>query len=120
MYPVPITNFKETYKAYMNYYIANNGSNKFEKIYDEVTNSPKVRQLFQWSVSNRTAPTSKDVLIAIVSTKYFIIAKNTTRGIGGLVALFYWDETINRKLNLATEEEMTHKIKSVFDQFSMY
>jgi hypothetical protein len=39
---------------------------------------------------------------------------------GGLVALFYWDETINRKLNLATEEEMTHKIKSVFDQFSMY
>jgi len=115
-YPVPITNFNETYQAYKNYYIAKNGSNKFEKIFDEVTNSTQLKQLYQLSVSNRIAPTSADFLVAIVSIKYFIIAKNSTRVMGGLIGLFYWNETINRKMNLATEEEMTHKIKSVFDQ----
>jgi hypothetical protein len=112
-YPVPITNFNEpikpikTLKLKMGAIIRKN----LMKLLIQPT-----KTCMSMSVSNRIAPTSADFLVAIVSIKYFIIAKNSTRVMGGLIALFYWNETINRKMNLATEEEMTHKIKSVFDQ----
>ncbi|HHT21852.1 MAG TPA: hypothetical protein GXZ87_00865 [Bacteroidales bacterium] len=119
MPPVPITTFQETYQAYKNYYIARNGSNKFERIYDDITNSSKIDQILQWSINNRIAPNAKDFLIIVHTMSFFIIAKNETRAMGAIVALYYWNERVNRKYCLATEKEMSEKIKSVFGQLSM-
>lgn len=119
MPPVPISTFQETYQAYKNYYIARNGSNKFERIFDEITNSNKINKTLQWSVNNRTPPTSKDFLINVHSMSYFIIAKNETRAMGAIVALYYWNEKVNKTYHLATEQDMSDKMKSVFGQLSM-
>jgi hypothetical protein len=119
MPPVPITTFIETYQAYKNYYIARNGSNKFEKIFDDIINSPKINQIFQWSVNNQKAPTSMDFLIVVHSMSYFIIAKNETRAMGAIVALYYWNERINKIYHLVSDQDMSDKIKSVFGQLSM-
>ncbi len=119
MLPFPITTFIQTYKAYKNYYISNNGSNKFEKIYDTVINSDKIKTTLQWSVNNRKAPSSADFLINIHSIGYFIIAKNETRAMGALVALYYWNESVNNHYHFANEQDMSDKIRSVFGQLSM-
>src|ERR1035437_4371506 len=107
MLPFPITTFNETYHAYKNYFIAKNGSNKFEKIYDIVTNSDKIKQTIQLSVNYSNAPSSADFLINIHSIPYFILAKNETRAMGAIVALYIWNEKVNTRYNFATERDMS-------------
>ena len=119
MLPFPITTFNETYLAYKQYFIARNGSNKFEKAYDTVTNSDKIYKILQWSVGNRAAPSSKDFLIQIHLISYFIFAKNETRAMGAIIALHYWNERVNKIHHIASEHEMSDKIRSVFGQLSM-
>jgi hypothetical protein len=119
MLPFPITTFNETYQAYKQYYIARNGSDKFEKTYDIITNSEKIKKIFQWSINNGKAPTTKDFLIDIHSMSYFIFAKNETRAMGAIIALYYWNERINKSYHFATEQDLSDKIKSVFGQLSM-
>ena len=119
MLPFPITTFNETYLAYKQYFIARNGSDKFEKAYDIITNSEKINKILQWSVNNKKAPTSKDFLIDIHTMSYFIFAKNETRAMGAIIALYYWNERVNRNYHFANEQDMSDKIKSVFCQLSM-
>jgi len=119
MPPVPISSFNDTYIAYKSYYIARNGSNKFERIYDDIINSSKINQILQWSVSNRKAPSSADFLVIVHTMSFFIIAKNETRAMGAIVALYYWNERVNKTYHFASEQEMSDKIKSVFGQLSM-
>lgn len=119
MLPFPITTFNDTYLAYKQYFIARNGSNKFEKAYDIVTNSDKINRILQLSADQRIAPTSKDFLIEIHAMSYFIFAKNETRAMGAIIALYYWNERVNNSYHLANERDMSDKIKSVFGQLSM-
>lgn len=119
MLPFDITTFYETYQAYKNYFIARNGSNKFEKAYDIILSSNKIQQILSLSINKRIAPTSKDFLIEIHMIPYFIFAKNETRAMGALIALNYWDERVNNIYCLASERDMSEKIKSVFGQLSM-
>lgn len=119
MLPFPITSFDETYMAYKQYFIARNGSDKFEKIYDVITNSEKINKIHQWSVNNKKAPTSKDFLIDIHTMSYFIFAKNETRAMGAIIALYYWNERVNKFYHISNEQDMSNKIKSVFGQLSM-
>lgn len=119
MLPFPISTFSETYQAYKQYYIARNGSNKFEKAFDVVTSSDKIKMILQWSITNRKAPSSKDFLIEIHAMSYFIFAKNETRAMGAIIALYHWNERINKTYHFASEQDMSDKIKSVFGQLSM-
>ena len=119
MLPFPITTFNETYLAYKQYFIARNGSDKFEKAYDIITNSEKINRIIQWSINNKNAPTSKDFLVEIHTMSYFIFAKNETRAMGAIIALYYWNERVNRVYHFADEQDMSDKIKSVFGQLSM-
>ncbi|MBN2890698.1 MAG: hypothetical protein JXL97_02420 [Bacteroidales bacterium] len=119
MLPFPITTFEETYKAYKNYYISRNGSNKFEKAYDTIVNSDKIGNIMRQSKSRFIAPSAKNFLVEIHTIRYFIFAKNETRAMGALIALYYWNETLNKTNQLASDQEMSEKIKSVFGQLSM-
>lgn len=119
MIPFTITTFNETYNAYKNYYISRNGSNKFEKVFDVISTSSKINSILNWSINNRQAPTSRDFLIEIHTIGFFIFAKNETRAMGALVALYYWNEKVNKNYHLTTDQEMSDKIKSVFGQLSM-
>lgn len=119
MPPVPISTFNDTYLAYKSYYIARNGSNKFERVYDIVTNSEKIIRILQWSVTNRVAPSSQNFLIEIHLISYFIFAKNETRAMGAIIALYNWNERINKTYHLASEQDMSEKIKDVFGLLSM-
>ena len=119
MLPFPITTFNETYLAYKQYYIARNGSNKFEKAYDIITNSAKIDKILKMSINYKSAPTSKDFLIEIHTMAYFIFAKNETTALGAIIALYYWNERVNKRYHFASEQDMSDKIKSVFGQLSM-
>lgn len=119
MIPFPITTFDATYNAFKQYYIARNGSNKFEKAYDIVTNSDKISRLLQLSVRDRVAPTTRDFLIDICAIPYFIFAKTETRALGTIIALHFWNERVNKTYRFASESDMADKIKSVFGQLSM-
>lgn len=119
MPPVQVTNFDDTYRAYKNYYISRNGSVKFEKIYDVVTNHSQCSRILQTSVNQRIAPSAGDFLTCIFSMSYFILAKNESRAMGALVFIFYWNERVNKNYNFATEQQLTNKITSIFGQLSM-
>ena len=120
MPPVQVTNFEDTYRAYKNYYIARNGSNKFEKIYDVVTNHSECSRILQYSVNNRMAPSAGDFLTCIFSMSYFILAKNESRAMGAIVFIYYWNERVNNHYGFATESQLSDKIRSIFGQLSMY
>jgi hypothetical protein len=120
MPPVQVTTFNETYQAYKNYYIARNGSNKFEKIYDVVTNHSECSRVLQVTVNQRITPSAGDFLTCIFSMSYFIIAKNESRAMGALVFIYYWNERVNKTYGFATEQQLSQKITSIFGQLSMY
>lgn len=120
MPPVQITTFNDTYKAYKNYYISRNGSNKFEKIYDVVTNHSECSRILQFSVNQNIAPSAGDFLTSIFSMSYFILAKNESRAMGALVFIYYWNERVNKQYGLAIDTQLCEKIRSVFGQLSMY
>jgi hypothetical protein len=119
MLPFPITTFDDTYQAYKKYYIAKNGSNKYEKIYEIIFNSNKIDFILKHSVSDQIAPTAADFFVQIHAIGYFIFAKNETKALGILIAMNLWNEKINKRYKFATDQEMDHKIKSVFRQLSM-
>lgn len=111
--------FEIIYSSFKSHYIANNGSNKFEKIHREIIESKKVREAFEESARRQISISGTDIFGLIFLLPYFIIAKNETRAMGALVALKFWNESVNRNYTIADKDSVYHKVQVIMHKFSL-
>lgn len=114
MLPFTPTTLEETFKNFSSYYIAHNGLDKYNKIYEKVQKSDKIAVLDGWSIRNKQAATAKDYLATINSIPYFIFASSETCALAAIMAIRLWSERINKVYHFVTEEELSTKIQSIF------
>lgn len=119
MMPFSVGSLEPTYQAFKSYYVAKYGSNKFEKLYDSVANSDRIRNLFRITVTERIAPSGTDFISMILELRYFIIAKNETRAMGAVVALRFWNEQVNHVHHFATPEQIDQKLQVIFNKWGL-
>jgi hypothetical protein len=120
MLPFQITTLEATFKDFRAYYIMQNGTEKYESLYNKVASSDKFSRLFGESLRMQVAPTVKDFIYTIALMPYFLFAKGETRALGVLIAIRLWDERVNKVYGMITETELDRKVQSVFDQLSVY
>ena len=119
MIQIPTDSLENAYNTLKSYYIANNGSNKFEKIYSEIANSNKFKELCQFSIQNSSGLSGTEFFGLVFSLRYFIIAKTETRVLGALIALKLWNETVNKIYQFADEKAVNFKVKAIFGKFNL-
>jgi hypothetical protein len=119
MVPFPVNSLEPTYNAFKSYYTSKNGSTKFEKIFDTVSNSPLVNNAFLETAQRRVAPSGTDFFELILSLRYFIFAKNETRALGAVIALKIWEERVNQVYKLATPESIDYKLEIIMKKLNL-
>lgn len=111
---LPYKNFSLTYIEYRESYISNYGRDKFNKAFDAVINHEKTISLLRASKEKRVAPKGSEFCGLIFLMSYFIFAKNDTRAIGAIIALYLWNEKINNELRIADEKHLGWTIEEIF------
>lgn len=80
------------------------GSSKFEKVYDKVINSNKVRKLFEICNEKSMPPGSEDVIYTINSIPYFMFTSNRAQILACVLIMNIWDERYNSFNYFLTDE----------------
>lgn len=119
MIPFQITTLENTFKAFRAYYTSQYGVDKYETLFNKVSTSVKLSQLFGESIRMRITPSVKDYIITMATSPFFIFAKSETRALGVIIAIRLWDERVNKAFGLANQAELDQKTRSVFEQLSV-
>lgn len=90
------------------------GSEKFDKLYDKVSNSKALVSLIGQSVNMRLAPNPGDLLASSGSIPYVVMRFNIGIAVmAALIILKIWDERINAFQHLASEYRLTEIAEKV-------
>lgn len=111
---LPYKNFSLTYIEYREEYISTHGRDKFNRAFDAVLNYEKTISLLRASEEKRVAPKGNEFCGLIFLMPYFIFAKNDTRAIGAIIALYLWNEKINNRLQILDEKHLSWTIEEIF------
>ena len=114
MLPFKLTTFSETYSNYLEYYKYHYGQSKIDEVKRKIQNSNTVKKLFEESRIRRGVLTGKDYVIAMNSITYFMFSKKETIILGALIALRFWNETINSFYYLASEDRLAQIAYKIF------
>lgn len=114
-----ISKFDKIYNSFKSHYIANNGSKKFDRVYQEINNSNKVKEAFLESARRQISLTGSEYFGLVFLLPYFVFAKNETRAMGALVALKLWDESVNRKYAIANKKEVDDIAEVIMRRFNL-
>ncbi len=98
--------FNQTYENYKAHFVNQYGAAKFEKIHSVVTNSDKVKRVLAWSRANHDFPGGQDFGIAINGIFYFVLKNNEFIAMGILIAIQYWNDTVNAYMHLCPDERV--------------
>jgi len=116
---IPTDSLENAYNAFKSYFIAENGSNKFEQVYSEIATSTKFKELCQYSIQNKSGLSGTEFFGLVFYLRYFIFAKNETRALGALVALKLWNDNVNKIYNFADKKSVNYKIETILAKFNL-
>ena len=116
---LPFKTFPLTYLEYREEYISIYGREKFNKAFDAILNFNKTILLFQASEKNKRPPRGNEFFGLVFLIPYFIFAKNDTRAIGSIIALYLWDEKINQKFKMSDGNYFRSTIEEIFSCLRM-
>jgi len=112
--------FHEMYMDYQSEFKNEYGRDKFQKIFNTVTNSNTIIDLIRKAQSLNIAPTGRDITTCILSMPYFIFAKSDTRLMGSIIALYMWDQQVNVYFQLKDIKAMYYTIEDIFGNLGIY
>jgi hypothetical protein len=112
--------YSAMYAGYKLQFIEKYGREKFQNIFDTIIDSKIVKKLFIQAQNLNVAPAGKDYVNAILSMPYFIFAKNDTRIMGSLIALYIWDQNVNIHFKLKDIRQMGYTVDDIFGNLGVY
>lgn len=82
------------------------GQRKFDKIYDKIHSSNKVREFIIKSKRLGLAPYLTHNIELLNEIPYFIFSRGQTMAIGALILLEKWDQEVNQQSLISNSEEL--------------
>lgn len=103
-----------------NYYLRKHGRDKYEKILKKLSDSNKVRSLFDESYKKRLALNNVDFGATINEMMWFMFQSNETQAVAVLALAVFWHTNVNSHLYLKTEKELRDDALMIFKKFQIY
>lgn len=103
-----------------NFYFRKHGRDKFDKILKKLSESSKVRSLFDESYQKRLALNNVDFGATVNSIMWFMIQSNETQAIAVLAMALFWNTNVNSHLYLKTDRELRDDALMIFKKFQIY
>jgi hypothetical protein len=92
------------FQTYFNKFNEEHGSRKTDKIIQTIGGSKYTSDLFKQSIEGNFTPTIKDFETFVFSSNFtFTFASREKVAFASIVMLNLWHDTVNLKMNLATE-----------------
>jgi len=112
---------EEILKHYIqNFYLRKHGRDKAEKVLYKVSDSSKIKKLFEQSAKQGIAPNYVDFGSVINEMMYFMFQSNSTQALAVLAAAIAWDKQINQYAHLKNEDDLRNDTIKIFQKYSMY
>lgn len=103
-----------------NFYFRKHGRDKFDKILKKLSESSKVRSLFDESYQKRLAPNNVDFGATVNSIMWFMIQSNETQAVAVLAMATFWNTNVNSHLHLKSDKELRDDALMIFKEFQIY
>lgn len=114
-------NLYEIRKHYLdNFYYQNHSRKDADNVLLTVTNSSRIRKIFEESCARKVVPTYTDFLSTILSLVKFMFKSNEVVALATLDAVLGWDIEVNQMLHLVTQEDLKDEMVKVFHKLSIY
>lgn len=112
---------EEILKHYIsNFYLRKHGRDKAEKVLYKVSDSSKMKVLYNTSVQKEIAPNYVDFCSVINGMMYFMFQSNSTQALAVLAAAITWDKKVNRYARLKSQRDLRDDTIKIFSKFSIY
>lgn len=102
------------------FYYRKHGRDKFDKILKKLSDSNKVRSLFDESYQKRLALSNVDFGATINEMMWFMFQSNETQAVAVLAMALSWHTNVNSHLYLKTERELRDDALMIFKKFQIY
>lgn len=103
-----------------NFYFRKHGRDKFEKIQKKLSESTKVKSLFNESYKRKLALNNVDFGATINGMMWFMFQSNETQSVAVLVMAMLWNKNVNSHLSLKTERQLRDDALMIFKKFQIY
>lgn len=112
---------EEILKHFIKYfYLRKHGSDKAEKVLYKVSDSSKMKKLFEQSAKQGIAPNYVDFASVINEMMYFMLQSNSTQALAVLAAAVSWNRQVNQHLHLKSDYSVRDDAIKIFKKFSLY
>jgi len=112
---------EEILKHYIqNFYLRKHGRDKAEKVLYKVSDSSKIKKLFEQSLKQRVAPNYVDFGSVINEMIYFMFQSNSTQVLAVLAAAIAWNKQVNQYARLKNEDDVRNDTIKIFKKYSIY
>lgn len=102
------------------FYLRKYGRDKYEKILKKISESDKIRKLFDQSYYQRLAINHIDFGETLNSIMWFMFQSNDTQAVAVLAMAVFWDTNVNSHLHLKSDMELRNDALKIFKKFSIY
>lgn len=113
-------NFNALFDRYKRYYIYQHGEAKYEKTKAKIRSSEKLNKLLQASIQYRMMPTEGDFGATLQEVLYFMFAGAETSVMGELLAMQYWNDTINAKYSFCGDATLLNNAQASLTRWQIY
>ena len=103
-----------------NFYLRKYGKDKYEKIQKKLSDSGKVRSLFEESYQKKLAINYVDFCTTVNSIMWFMIQSNETQAVAVLAMASLWNKKVNSHLHLTSERAMRDDALKIFKKYNIY
>lgn len=112
---------EEILKHYIhNFYLRTHGRDKAEKVLNKVSDSSKMKNLFDQSAKQGIAPNYVDFGSVINEMMYFMFQSNSTQALAVLAAAIAWDKQVNQYAHLKNRDDVRNDAIKIFKKYSIY
>jgi len=112
---------EEILKHYIqNFYLRKHGRDKAEKVLYKVSDSSKMKKLFDQSAKQGIAPNYVDFGSVINEMMFFMFQSNSTQALAVLAAAIAWDKQVNQHVRLKNKDDVRDDAIKIFKKFSIY
>ena len=103
-----------------NFYLRKHGRDKYEKILKKLSDSNKVKKLFDQSYNQKLAINYVDFGATVNEMMWFMFQSNETQAVAVLAMAVFWNTNVNSHLHLKSEKELRDDALKIFKKFSIY
>lgn len=109
--------FTSNFENFRQRFLSRYGSVKLSKIEQKVYNSNSIKKLFDQSNAARVVPNEADFSATIHSIFYFITAGAETTAMGVVIAMDYWNKSVNQGNRICSEAELYQKYLAALNRY---